>query len=82
MRGILTSPFTSREIRPFAARSSADDLSTLTGYTEAGRVTPVIDRTYPLSSTAEALCYYSEGHVRGKVIITVGEGGSTDARGS
>jgi len=38
---------------------------------EAGKVTPVIDRTYPLSEAAEAMRYLEEGHARGKVVITV-----------
>jgi len=36
-----------------------------------GRVTPVIDRTYPLSEAPEAIRYLAEGHARGKVVITV-----------
>ena len=38
---------------------------------EAGKVKPVIDRRYTLSEVAKALRYYSEGHARGKVVITV-----------
>lgn len=38
---------------------------------EAGKVTPVIDRTYPLSETAEAVRYLEAGHARGKVVSTV-----------
>ena len=38
---------------------------------EAGKVVPVIDRTYPLSETAEAMGHVGEGHARGKVAITV-----------
>ena len=38
---------------------------------EAGRIRPVIDRTYPLSETAAAIRYLEEGHARGKVVITV-----------
>lgn len=38
---------------------------------ETGKVTPVIDRTYRLSETPEALGYIGEGHARGKVVITV-----------
>jgi NADPH:quinone reductase-like Zn-dependent oxidoreductase len=38
---------------------------------EAGKVTPVIDRTYPLSETADAVRYLEAGHARGKVVITV-----------
>jgi NADPH:quinone reductase-like Zn-dependent oxidoreductase len=34
-------------------------------------VTPVIDRTYPLSETAEALGYLEQGHARGKIVIIV-----------
>jgi NADPH:quinone reductase-like Zn-dependent oxidoreductase len=38
---------------------------------ETGKVTPVIDRTYPLSETTAAVRYLEEGHAQGKVVITV-----------
>jgi NADPH:quinone reductase-like Zn-dependent oxidoreductase len=38
---------------------------------QAGKVTPVIDRSYPLSDVPEAIWYLEEGHARGKVVITV-----------
>jgi NADPH:quinone reductase-like Zn-dependent oxidoreductase len=38
---------------------------------EAGKVVPVIDRSYPLSEAPEALRYLGEGHARGKVVITI-----------
>jgi NADPH:quinone reductase-like Zn-dependent oxidoreductase len=38
---------------------------------EAGKVTPVINRTYPLSEVPEAIRYLEEGHAQGKVVITV-----------
>jgi NADPH:quinone reductase-like Zn-dependent oxidoreductase len=38
---------------------------------EAGKVVPVIDRSYPLAETAEAIRYLETGHARGKVVITV-----------
>jgi NADPH:quinone reductase-like Zn-dependent oxidoreductase len=41
---------------------------------EAGRVTPVIDRTYPLTETAAAFRYLDQGHARGKVVIVVANG--------
>ena len=47
------------------------DLDLMRELIEAGHVKPVIDRCYPLSRTAEAFRYYSEGHARGKVVITV-----------
>ena len=40
---------------------------------EAGKVVPVIDKRYPLSETAEAFRYLGEGHVRGKLVITVAQ---------
>ena len=47
------------------------DLAFMSELFEAGKVVPVIDRSYPLSEVAEALRYFGEGHVRGKVVITV-----------
>ena len=38
---------------------------------EAGKVKPVIDRTYPLSEVADAFRYFGEGHVQGKIVITM-----------
>jgi NADPH:quinone reductase-like Zn-dependent oxidoreductase len=38
---------------------------------EAGKVKPVIDRSYTLSEVPEALRYFEEGHAQGKVVITV-----------
>jgi NADPH:quinone reductase-like Zn-dependent oxidoreductase len=37
----------------------------------AGKLAPVIDRTYPLRETPEGLRYLEKGHARGKVVITV-----------
>jgi NADPH:quinone reductase-like Zn-dependent oxidoreductase len=46
-------------------------VATLKELIEAGKVTPVIDRTYPLSETPEALRYQEEGLVQGKLVITM-----------
>jgi NADPH:quinone reductase-like Zn-dependent oxidoreductase len=54
----------------FIAKSNRDDLMTLCGLIEAGKVTPVIDRRYPLAETAAALAYLEEGHAPAKVVIT------------
>ncbi len=51
------------------------DLVVLNELLEAGKITPVIDRTYPLSEVPEAIRYLEEGHAQGKVVISVpGEG--------
>jgi NADPH:quinone reductase-like Zn-dependent oxidoreductase len=61
----------SRTAVNFVASINQEDLVVLQELLEAGKVTPVIDRTYPLSEAAEAMRYLEEGHVRGKVVITV-----------
>ena len=48
-----------------------DDLVLLTELLEAGKVAPVIDRSYPLSELPEAMRYLAEGRARGKVVITI-----------
>ena len=52
-------------------KPNREDVGFMKELLEAGKVTPVIDRRYPLSEVAEALRYLEEGHARGKVVITV-----------
>ena len=52
-------------------RETQDLLVTLTELIEAGKVAPVIDRTYPLDGAADAIRYLELGHVAGKVVLTV-----------
>ena len=61
----------SQRIRPFLQVLKQNDLLALKELLEAGKVTPVIDRTYPLSQAREAIGYFGEGHAHGKVVITV-----------
>jgi NADPH:quinone reductase-like Zn-dependent oxidoreductase len=63
--------FVSQQGRPFVSMPNKEDLATLKELAEAGKITPVIDRTYPLSETPEALSHVGEGHAQGKTIITV-----------
>jgi hypothetical protein len=65
-------------LRPVAATEKRQDLVVLTELIESGKVTPVIESTYPLSEAAEALCHYGAGHARGKVIITVTRNGAQE----
>jgi len=53
------------------AKVKPEDLVMLKELVEAGRLSPVIDRTYPLSATAEAFRHFASGRVRGKVVITI-----------
>jgi NADPH:quinone reductase-like Zn-dependent oxidoreductase len=63
----------SQQGRPFVSLPTKDDLATLKDLAETGKITPVIDRTYPLGQTPEAVAYVGEGHAQGKTIITVDE---------
>jgi NADPH:quinone reductase-like Zn-dependent oxidoreductase len=67
----VLSPFVSQRLQPFLTKWSQQDLQVLKELIEAGKLTPVIDRTYPLSEAAEAIRYLEGGHARGKVVITV-----------
>jgi len=60
-----------RRMLPFLAKVTREDLIVLKELIEAGKVTPVVDRTYPLSETPAAIRYLEQGHSRGKVVITV-----------
>ncbi len=71
VKAFLLSPFVSQNMVMFIAEVNPDDLNFLKGLMEAGKVTPVIDRTYPLSEAPEAIRYLEEGHARGKVVITL-----------
>ena len=53
------------------AKITQDDLLLLKELIEAGKVTPIVDRTYPLSETAAAMRYLEQGHAQGKVVVTV-----------
>ena len=71
IKAVLLSPFVSQTLRPFIAKPSSDDLQILRELIEAGSVTPVIDRTYPLIEAADAIRYLETGRARGKVVVSV-----------
>jgi len=69
--GSLYSEKAGKMMRTVSAKPNAEDLVFMNGLLESGKVTPVIDRQYPLHQTADAIRYIGEGHARGKVIISV-----------
>jgi NADPH:quinone reductase-like Zn-dependent oxidoreductase len=75
LKMVVVSGFVRQKLRPFLMRMSQDDLIAVQALLEAGKVTPVIDRSYPLSAVPDAIRYLEEGHARGKVVITVEHGG-------
>ncbi len=70
LKALVMSRFVSQTLASFLATRSKEDLIIMQELLEAGKVTPVIDRTYPLSEVPEAIRYLEEGHARGKVVIT------------
>ena len=71
IKALSLSPFVRQRMRVFIVRHNRADLAVLKELVEAGKVTPVIDRRYPLRDVPEALRYQGEGHPRGKIVITV-----------
>ncbi len=69
--GMVMFRFVSQTLRTFIQSTKHADLLELKELIEAGLVTPVIDRTYALSETAQAIGHVGEGHARGKTVISV-----------
>jgi NADPH:quinone reductase-like Zn-dependent oxidoreductase len=67
----LESIGTSRTFKFFVAKLEKADLQTLADMLENGSLKPVIDRSYDLSEASDAFRTFGEGHVRGKLILTI-----------
>lgn len=71
LRALLLSRFVAQKLTTLISKENHQDMLVLKELIEAGKVTPVIDRTYPLSEVPQAIRYLEQGHARGKVVITV-----------
>jgi len=71
LRAPMVSRFGHQHLRGLLSFARQQDLQVLKELIEAGKVTPVVDRTYPLSEAPEAIKYMREGHARGKVVIAI-----------
>jgi NADPH:quinone reductase-like Zn-dependent oxidoreductase len=71
LAALVESRFVGQRLIPFLAKVRNDDLVALKELVEAGKVMPVVGRTYPLSEAPEAIRYLESGHARGKTVITV-----------
>jgi NADPH:quinone reductase-like Zn-dependent oxidoreductase len=71
LRAPLVSPFVGQKLGGLNSIVKQGDLVAIKALIEAGKVTPVIDRTYPLVEAPDAIRYLAEGHARGKIVITV-----------
>jgi NADPH:quinone reductase-like Zn-dependent oxidoreductase len=69
IKAMILSPFVDEELRLFLADLRQEDLAFLADLMASGKVTPVIDRHYPLNEVADAIAYSEEGHARGKIVV-------------
>jgi NADPH:quinone reductase-like Zn-dependent oxidoreductase len=73
VRARVVSPFVRQGLRALAVTPRRENLLALTELIEAGQLTPVIDRTYPLADAPAAIRYLEGRHARAKVVITIAE---------
>ena len=71
IRAMLASMVVKGQAAPSVKTQNHGDLVALKGLVEAGKVTPVIDRTYPLIQAPEAIGHVAAGHARGTVVLTI-----------
>jgi NADPH:quinone reductase-like Zn-dependent oxidoreductase len=71
LRAMMLSPFGGQKLGTFISKENHEDLIVLKELIESGKLTPVIDRTYPLAEVPEAIQYLEEGHAQGKVVVTL-----------
>jgi NADPH:quinone reductase-like Zn-dependent oxidoreductase len=71
LRALVMSPVVGQKLGGLLATENRQDLDAMTELIEAGKVTPVIDRTYPLSEAADAIRYLEQGHPAGKIVVIV-----------
>ncbi|NEB02709.1 NAD(P)-dependent alcohol dehydrogenase [Streptomyces sp. SID13726] len=70
-RGQLASPFIRQRVAQLPAKASKENFATLRELAEAGKIAPVVERTYPLTETAEAIRHLEVEHARAKIVLTV-----------
>lgn len=71
LRATMLSPFVGQKLGTFISKESSEDLVVLKELIEAGTLSPVVDRTYPLSEVPEAIRSLRASQARGKLVITV-----------
>lgn len=69
VRAVMLFPFVGRYLRPFISTPSVENVLTLKGLIEKGKVTPSIETTYRLEETAAAVGHFLDRHARAKIVI-------------
>jgi NADPH:quinone reductase-like Zn-dependent oxidoreductase len=71
LRAVVVNLFVSQRLRPLPSKQDRQELLDVTGLIEDGKLTAVVDRSYPLAETADGVRHVELGHARGKVVVTV-----------
>jgi NADPH:quinone reductase-like Zn-dependent oxidoreductase len=71
LRAPLLSLVTGQKLRPVVSKEKLEDLQALAELVRAGKVAPVVGKTYPLVDAPEAIRELELGHTRGKIVITI-----------
>jgi NADPH:quinone reductase-like Zn-dependent oxidoreductase len=71
LRAPLVSKFVGQKLMGLATKERAEDLQAVSELIDAGKVKPIVDRTYPLIEAPDAIRYLEKGHPKGKIVITV-----------
>ncbi|TAJ99014.1 MAG: NAD(P)-dependent alcohol dehydrogenase [Chloroflexota bacterium] len=79
IRATIVSMFVRQQGKPSIKTQNRADLVALKELVEAGKVTPVIDRTYALAETPKAIARVASGHVRGTVVVSVSQAADASA---
>jgi NADPH:quinone reductase-like Zn-dependent oxidoreductase len=80
VRALALSPFISQKFGTFVNSENHKDMVSLAQLIDAGKVTPVIERTYPLHDAPKAIRHLEEGHARGKLVISISIAAAADGR--
>ena len=71
LRAVALSPFVGQRLTMLASKEDHVHVEDVSRFIEAGQVTPIIDRTYPLAEVPDAMRHLEAGQVRGKIAITI-----------
>ncbi len=71
IKAVVMSPFVSQTVRVLTIKTTPSDLDVLRELIESGDVEPVIDKTFPLAATPDAVGHVERGHTQGKTIISM-----------
>ncbi|QDU69322.1 Crotonyl-CoA reductase [Planctomycetes bacterium Pla86] len=71
LRAMALSRFVSQELRTFISSERREDLLVLRDLIDAGKVTPAVERTFPLERASEAMAWLEAGRARGKLVLTI-----------